>query len=403
MTGIKSVSCLRAIPRSRILNRPSPSTLLRNIHHEASFTHSFHSAPSRHRFRYAAPQNTSLSNDYPSSLAFLAMCAGSCLFVSYSLFKTSFSRQPLRLDASAPRDPLTSAVKVEITGQDHDDAVDRVSTGTSKVPYFPRAIWLPRSGGSKIESRSAALPAGVGPAREEEEYHLLGLGVRTVSFLSIQVYVVGIYIAKGDLGRFQEDLIRLSVPEGSTASTLVQNEKEDLRKRLLDGSDSEQLWGKILQNGGIRSAIRIVPVRDTNFNHLRDGWLRGIDMRGKGPEFEDQNFKASVADFKNIMGGRGSVGKGRVMLLGRGTGGDLRAWVEEDAATAGQAEQNLQILKGDRMSLLGRVDDERLSRLVWLGYLAGSKVASEAARESVIEGVMDVVARPSGTIETQVL
>ena len=314
----------------------------------------------------------------------------------------SFQRRRL-LDSPPSREPITAGVKVEITGKDHDENVDKASTGISKIPFFPRGIWLPRSGGAAIEGKSAALPAGIGPAREEEEYHLLGLGVRTVSFLSIQVYVVGLYVAKGDLGRLQQELIKVSVPEGSNASTLVQGEKDELKKRLLDGPESEKIWNQILEHGGIRSAVRIVPVRDTNFSHLRDGWLRGIDMRGKGAQYAGDDFKSSVNDFKALLGGRGSVGKGRVMLLGRGDRGDLRVWVEEGAASAGEGEQNMRIAKGDRMELLGRVDDERLSRLVWLGYLAGPKVASEAARQSVVEGVVEVVERPSGTLETQVL
>jgi hypothetical protein len=49
------------------------------------------------------------------------------------------------------------------------------------------------------------------------------------------------------------------------------------------------------------------------------------------------------------------------------------------------------------------VRDERVARLVWLGYLAGGTVASEGARRSVVEGVMELVERPIGTVETQVV
>lgn len=271
------------------------------------------------------------------------------------------------------------------------------------MPYFPKTIWLPRSGSAKEETASAALPAGTGAAQEEEEYQLMGLGVRTVSFLSIQVYVVGFYVAKGDMGRLQEELVRAYMPSGSSASALVQGEKEDLRKMLLDGKGSEAIWTQVLKEGGVRSAVRIVPTRDTNFGHLRDGWMRGVDARGKGPEFEGPDFKSAVDEFKGMMGGRGSVGKGRVLLLGRGARGDLRAWVEEDVAANAEARQQNTRIKGDRMSILGSVRDERISRLVWMGYLAGKNVASEAARRSVIDGVMEVVERPIGTVETQVV
>ncbi|CAD6577071.1 MAG: Altered inheritance of mitochondria protein 18 mitochondrial [Alectoria sarmentosa] len=305
-----------------------------------------------------------------------------------------------RLDAPPynRRDELTSGARVEITSQDHRPDIDQVPTGTSTVPYFPRSIWLPRSGGASEEDKSPALPAGIGAAQDEEEYQLLGLGIRKVSFLRIQVYVVGLYIAKGDLGRLQEELVRASV--GSGASTLVQGEKEDLKKTLLDGEGSTKVWSEVLKEGEVRSAVRVVPTRDTNFSHMRDGWIRGIDLRGKGKEFEDEEFKMSVDQFKGMLGGRGSVGKGKVLLLGRWANGALRAWVEENAE---EADSKTLTRKRGPMTLLGTVKDERISRLIWMGYLAGQNIASEDARRSIVDGVIEIVERPLGTIETQVV
>ena len=180
----------------------------------------------------------------------------------------------------------------------------------------------------------------------------------------------------------------------------MQGEKEDLKKTLLDGDGSTKVWSEVLKEGGVRSAVRIVPTRNTNFSHMRDGWIRGIDSRGQGKEFEGEDFKMAVDQFKGMLGGRGSVGKGKVLLLGRGSNGALRAWVEEDA---GETESKASPRKGGRMTLLGTIADERISRLVWMGYLAGQHIASEDARRSVVDGVMEMVERPAGTIETQVL
>ena len=312
------------------------------------------------------------------------------------------SREPKRLDArpSTGRPPLTSGVKVEITRKDDGDEVEKVVTGTSTIPYLPRTIWLARSGGPD-EGRSAALPAGMGAAHNEDEYQLLGLGIRKVSLFRVQVYVVGLYVAKADMGKLQEELIKAAV--GSGASTLVQGEKEQLQKTLLDGEGSTKVWEEVLKEGGVRSAVRIVPTRNTNFSHLRDGWLRGIDLRAKGKEFEGDDFKAAVGDFKSMLGGRGSVAKGKVLLLAREADGALRAWVEEEASSSAGADPGTPIRKGDKLTLLGGLKDERISRLVWMGYLAGDKIASEEARESVVRGIMEIVERPIGTVETQVV
>lgn len=366
-------------------------------------------APSRSSSRTFSTQPPQAGTTRPN-YRFALICGLVAVAATWTVTRSN----PVRLDAppNKQRDDalssLTSGARVEITGQDHGPGTEQIATGTSTIPYFPRSIWLPRSGGASEQGKSAALPAGMGAAQEEEEYRLLGLGVRKVSFLRIQVYVVGLYVAKGDMGSLQEKLVKRASSAaggGGVASTLVQGEKEELRETLLDGEGSAKVWSEVLKEGGVRSAVRIVPTRNTNFSHMRDGWLRGIDQRGKGAEYESEDFRMAVDQFKGMLGGRGSVGKGKVILLGRGTDGALRAWVEEDAnANAERAESKASARKkGERMTLLGTIQDERISRLVWMGYLAGQNIASEEARRSVVDGVIEMVERPVGTIETQVV
>lgn len=45
---------------------------------------------------------------------------------------------------------------------------------------------------------------------------------------------------------------------------------------------------------------------------------------------------------------------------------------------------------------MGKVEDKRISALLWLNYLAGDKVASKGARESVVDGVVGMAERPAG-------
>ncbi|MCJ1284152.1 Altered inheritance of mitochondria protein 18 mitochondrial [Xylographa opegraphella] len=295
---------------------------------------------------------------------------------------------PLERGAAALVGGVSGGAKVRIasagTLSSQQEDVPQVPTGTSSVPYFPKTLTLPGT----ASSTSAALPVGTGDA--DEPYQLVGLGIRTVSFLSIQVYVVGLYIATSDIATLQARLVRAAAG-AETASTLVAGEKEELRAALLDPLRSEELWDGVLREGGIRSVLRIVPTRNTDFAHLRDGWVRGITARSQRPageeKFEDEAFGEAVGGFKALFG-RGSVAKGKALMLERRADGVLGAWMEGE--------------KGgwDRM---GEVRDERVGRLVWLGYLGGKKVASEAARQSVVDGVMGFVERPVGTVETQVV
>lgn len=296
----------------------------------------------------------------------------------------------------------TKGSKIEIrnSGREQDD-IDQVVTNTSKVPFFPRKIWLPRSG-AIADGKSNALPAGLGSVQTDEEYQLLGLGIRTVSFLSIEVYVVGLYVAQSDLGKLQESMVRAIAAPGAT--TLVEGEKQELKRVLVDAAGSEKIWGSILEQEGIKSAVRVVPTRGTGYGHLRDGWLRGITARGKN--LKDQGFQDAVGAFKGIFGGGGAKGvaKGKALLLGRGGDGVLRVWMERERERERDDGVRSSTVKNiGTMAMMGSVKDERISRFVWLGYLAGGNVASEEARRSVVDGVLDLVERPIGTVETQVI
>ncbi|KAL2014773.1 hypothetical protein VTN00DRAFT_2298 [Thermoascus crustaceus] len=300
---------------------------------------------------------------------------------------------------------------IRIQGQ---DGVEQVATGNSTVSHFPSTIKLPKS----IDPSTMKPGEELRTAPEsEEEYQLLGLGIRTVSFLAIQVYVVGVYVAKSDLATLQQRLVRMAVqPLGSNtdataeggavaATSLVPMERQALKELLLDPVKGEDAWNAILKEGDIRTAIRIVPTRNTDFLHMRDGFVRGISARAQraaqkakesaGPEarseFQDDTFGAAVNDFKSLFGGgqRKNIPKGNVLLLLRDSRGALDALFQTDPAQP--------------IRWLGRVTDERISRLLWMNYLAGKTVSSEPARQSVVEGVMGIVERPVGTVIQKVI
>lgn len=289
------------------------------------------------------------------------------------------------------------------------DTVELVETGTSYVPYFPRTIKLPTS----------APPEEV---QTEAEYTLLGLGIRKVSFLRVQVYVVGLYVKTSSLGVLQNHLINTVNP---TASALIPGEKDDLRKALLDPERSTQIWESILARQGIDGvdmALRIVPTRGTDFNHLRDGLMRGITSRTdevrrkqadllrqqaleskqialpkpvEESEFGDDSFGLAMKDFKALFQGQGKAPKGSVILLTKDQSGVLSMLYQPTLKTN----------KGEKLgklTRLGSVRDDRVSRLVWLLYLGGQNVSSEDARKNIVDGCIHIVERPVGTVEGMV-
>lgn len=324
----------------------------------------------------------------------IAACAVA-MFATIALYPTpskasdkeqSSDSKNIKLDAPPP--PSTT-LSEPLTHQ-----VDQIPTGTSNIPFFPRTIHI--TSDAQPSTPAAANEKG---SQSDEEYQLVGLGIRTVSFLGIEVYVLGLYIAVSDIARLQQKFINAVVPPSeSVATTLVPGEKEQLRTLLLDPLKGEDVWNEIIRDGQLRTAFRIVPTRNTDFMHLRDGFVRGITARSahfasdrNDATFQDEGFGAALNDFKSAFGGsaRRKLAKGGVLLLTRDANGKMGVW-EEDGK------------RGHRIKM-GDVVDERVGRLLWLNYLAGKNVSSEPARQSVVEGCMEFVERPVGTVATQVV
>ncbi|SPN98713.1 related to FMP22 Found in Mitochondrial Proteome [Cephalotrichum gorgonifer] len=282
-----------------------------------------------------------------------------------------------KLDSKIPAETFTVDGGTKRKVVVHDEYGNEiVPTGNSTVPTFPRTIDLSKS--------SDGLPA---TAVDDlgTQYTLVGLGVRTVSFLSIQVYVVGFYVATSDITKLQSYLVK---KVNGLATTLVSGEKEELRKTLLDPERGEETWDSLLREAGCRSAFRIVPVRDTDFHHMRDAFVRAITARSKGNEkYEDDGFGEAIQQLKRALN-RGKVPKTDELLLCRDGRGFMRILYDE---------------KKEGRKELGTVPDERVSRLLWLNYLAGKKVASEGTRHNIVDGLMEFVERPIGTVAAQVV
>ncbi|KAL2268938.1 hypothetical protein VTJ83DRAFT_3784 [Remersonia thermophila] len=303
-----------------------------------------------------------------------------------------------KLDSNLPAsDPLASPAAADRKVVIHDDqGREIVPTGNGTVPFFPRVLHLPAFTAPKspaLPSDKTSQPLVVPPTPDGSttEYTLVGLGLRTVTFLNFQVYVVGYYVATSDIAALQNALVKKVNP---LATTLVPSERDQLRAALLDPAESERTWDALLASGvPARSAFRVVPVRDTDFHHLRDGFVRAIQARAPEGAAMDDKFGEAVREFRTAFN-RGSVPKQRELLLVRDEKGRLS--IAYDGSGPGKK-------KASGREVIGVIEDERVSRTLWLNYLAGKKVASEPARTNIVEGIMGFVERPVGTVASQVL
>lgn len=345
---------------------------------------------------YDVNQLNSKRRDYEQNrTAFLAAGAiAGILAFGYTAWKlkqaldlqSEKEKRAVKCDATIPTETFKTegGEKRKVVLHD-EEGHEVVPTGNKTIKLFPRTINIE-------ELTSAQKPASPFAAalsdQQGTEFTLVGLGTRTVTFIGIEVYVVGFYVATQDIAKLQNYLVKKINP---LATTLIPSEKDALRKALQDPIESEETWDTAFKDSGCRTAFRIAPVRDTDFPHLRDGLVRAITARsGHNEAYKDEAFGTAMKTFKHMFQ-RGLVPRSKELLLVRNDVGKLS--IIYDGGDKHKPQK----------SLLGTVDDERLSRLLWLNYLGGKKVASEETRQSIINGIMEFVERPIGTVATQVV
>ncbi|PWN52870.1 hypothetical protein IE53DRAFT_402031 [Violaceomyces palustris] len=205
-----------------------------------------------------------------------------------------------------------------------------------------------------LEATATNLPPGTGRLK------LVGLGVRTVSFLRVRVYVAAFYCDENHLER-------LSVAGGPDAS---------LEKKVKELADS-----------GVTCALRIVPVRSTDFAHLRDGFVRALQARlklaiksGSLANESEASFSKGIQDLKSSFP-KGSVPKGEALDL-----------VMTPALSAGQSHTRpLELTFEFRGKVFGRVesgqDSFTVARELLLAYFSERGEISTPLKKSVEENI----------------
>ncbi|KAA1115294.1 hypothetical protein PGT21_034844 [Puccinia graminis f. sp. tritici] len=206
----------------------------------------------------------------------------------------------------------------------------------------------------------------------EEPMRLVGLGVRTVSFLAVKVYVAGFYADPRVLRALRV------VPGWSDDLTKEKLLSKSTQKQPnLDPKDQEEIRGEALIRNLLAApanfAIRIAPVRPTDFTHLRDGFCRSLLARvkqasqaGTISEIDLERASQSINTFRSFFPTGVSVPKGKALTLIR------------------TASQSL-IIEYDGKKL-GELEDRIVARELFLAYFADQDPISIKLKESVAEG-----------------
>ncbi|CAO3568158.1 unnamed protein product [Mortierella alpina] len=195
------------------------------------------------------------------------------------------------------------------------------------------------------------------PSEDGSPARLLGLGVRKITFLKVQVYVVGLYAKASDLddhnSRFR------ALPE-------VQ------KFQRTDKASSDTAFRAMVQNP-IELILRIAPVKNTNGPHLRDGFTRSLTQAAKEQKLsEPDNEEAmeGIMEFKNMFP-KGKINVGQALLFRKSPDGTMTVQLDDE--------------------VVGTVRNKWVIENFFLGYLQGENPMSGKARDSIAEGIQNLL------------
>lgn len=189
------------------------------------------------------------------------------------------------------------------------------------------------------------------------DFQLLGYGVRSVTFLSFKVYGIGLYIATADVDRARKIL----------------KQETDLPKALKDPVSSQRVVTALLDSG-VRFMVRICPVRNTDFGHLKDGITKSIlanPLSKENREITSQGLEQLRVVF---LSRRGSVPKNHLLYIEIGGVGKLLLAYENPVKH--------EIIE------MGTVSEPQLSKTLFSLYMSGPKPLSGPLRDSCVEGLL---------------
>ncbi|KAF8981919.1 Altered inheritance of mitochondria protein 18 mitochondrial [Entomortierella lignicola] len=186
---------------------------------------------------------------------------------------------------------------------------------------------------------------------------LLGLGVRKITFLQVQVYVIGLYLKESDL------------------------DDHNSRFRALPEIQKFQRTDKISSDTAFRAVVltpielimRIVPVRNTNGPHLRDGFTKNLTQAAKEQQLsEPDNEEAmeGIMEFKALFP-KGKINSNQALIFRKSPNGTMTVQLDDE--------------------VLGTIKNKWLIENFFLGYLRGDHPISEKARDSIGQGIQDLL------------
>ena len=184
------------------------------------------------------------------------------------------------------------------------------------------------------------------------DHKLIASGVRSVTFLRFKVYGVGIYISAKD----EPKLVRI------IQEFLKEHSVTSLNSLLADKQISQQVVDKISLQ--VPYAVRITPIRNTDFGHMKDGLTKSI-LANPMAKLHREEISKAVEQLRNVFKGfKGLVPKNKTM------------WVVSDTKSMTLYNTIKDIQE------MGEIQEPLILRVLLVSYLSNLQPLSESLRQN---------------------
>ncbi|GEQ69313.1 hypothetical protein JCM33374_g2984 [Metschnikowia sp. JCM 33374] len=189
------------------------------------------------------------------------------------------------------------------------------------------------------------------------DYTLIASGVRSVTFLGFKVYGVGLYIPR------KSESTVVSV----VAEFLKTHPGQTPQSILDDKAVSQDLVAELSEK--VPYAMKITPVRNTDFGHLRDGLTKSILANPMAKRMREE-VSSGVEQLREVFQGfRGSVPKNDTL------------WVVSDTKSTTIAHETT---AANTFKTLGVVTEPVIAKVLLVSYLSSVKPLSEPLRKNFV-------------------
>lgn len=211
----------------------------------------------------------------------------------------------------------------------------------------------PNLEGVQVDNAIDPFPVTIGKGNlpVSSEYTLIASGVRSVTFIGFKVYGAGMYVSKKDEGKIAATIRKYTAQTGKSVADVL-NDKEV----------SQQIVDEIATS--VPYALRITPVRNTDFGHLKDGLTKSILASPMAKTMREEVATGLEQLRKVFSGFKGSVPKNH----------DL--WVVSNTREVS--------INYDANTDMGVITEPCIARVVLVLYLSNARVLSEPLRKSFV-------------------